>query len=111
MTRNDEHKHSMASIASFAVRSKALQLKRALGDTTSKLPSLVKGASEDFPFVVAESVSPLHTSYAPSEAPLLVGKIDNLRLACPQFHHRVLNGGEIFSFWRQVGPPWRMRGF
>jgi vancomycin resistance protein YoaR len=111
MTRNDEHKQSMTSIASFAVRSKALQLKRAVGNAKSKLPCLVKGAPEDFPFIVAESTSPLRTSYAPSEAPLLVGKIENLRVACPQIHHRILNAGEIFSFWRQVGPPWRMRGF
>jgi hypothetical protein len=107
----ETHQHSVVSIASFVARSKTLQLKRAVGNTMTKLPSLIKGALEDFPFVVAESVSPLYTSYAPGETPLLLGKIENLRLACPQIHYRILNPGDVFSFWRQIGPPWRMRGF
>jgi hypothetical protein len=102
---------SLFSMGSFVVRSKALQARRALVDTMARVPRLKEGAVSDFPFVVAESGSPLFTLHDPRERPLLLGKIENLRLACRQIHQRVLNPGEIFSFWRQVGPPWRLRGF
>src|SRR5262249_13963057 len=45
------------------------------------------------------------------ERPLLLGKVENLRLACRKIHCRVLLPGQLFSFWKQVGPPWRWRGF
>jgi len=102
---------SLLSMSAFVVRSRALQARRALVDTVTRAPRLKEGAVDDFPFVVAESASPLFTVHDPRELPLLLGKIENLRLACRQIHHRVLNPGEIFSFWRQVGPPWRLRGF
>ena len=102
---------NLISICSFGVRSKALQVRRAVVDTITRVPRLKEGAIADFPFVVAESASPLFTTHDPRERTLVLGKIENLRLACRQIHHCVLNPGEIFSFWRQVGPPWRLRGF
>jgi VanW like protein len=102
---------SLSSVASFFVRSKGLQAKRAAENILSRSPRLLEGAIRDFPFVLAESVSPLHTTVDPRERPLLLGKIQNLRLASRNIHHRVLLPGETFSFWRQVGPPWRLRGF
>jgi hypothetical protein len=102
---------TLLAMGSFVVRSKALQARRAVVDTIGELPRLREGVVADFPFVIAESTSPLCTSHDPREMPLLLGKIENLRLACRQIHHCVLDRGEIFSFWRQVGPPWRSRGF
>jgi vancomycin resistance protein YoaR len=98
-------------VCSFFVRSKGLQLKRGLVEATTFLPRLREGQVGDYPFVLKESISPLFTSYAPSEKPLIAGKIKNLKLACKQIHGHVLSRGETFSFWRQVGPPWRLRGF
>jgi hypothetical protein len=109
--RPKSHHPSLLAMASFAVKSKALQAKRTLLDTLSRLPRLDEGEVTDFPFVMAESSTPLCTGYAPRERPLLSGKIENLRLACRQIHCRILAPGETFSFWRQVGPPWRLRGF
>jgi len=102
---------SLLSIFSFRVKSKALQVRRAVVDTMTRIPRLREGAIENFPFVVAESASPLFTDHDLRERTLVLGKIENLRLACRHIHHCVLNPGETFSFWRQVGPPWRMRGF
>jgi hypothetical protein len=102
---------SLLSMGSFVLRSKALQARRAVINTVARVPRLKEGVVADFPFVLAESASPLRTVRDPRERMLLLGKIENLRLACRQIHHCVLDRGGIFSFWRQVGPPWRMRGF
>ena len=102
---------SVLDRAIFYVKSKALQAKRALLDSILRPPRLIEGDLADFPFVLAESNTPLCTGYDPRADSLLAGKIENLRLACCQIHRRVLGPGQTFSFWRQVGPPWRLRGY
>ena len=102
---------SLLAMASFFARSKGLQSKRVAANSFARAPRLREGAATDFPFVLAESTSTLNTGCDPREHPLLLGKIQNLRLACRGIHHRVLLPGEIFSFWRQVGAPWGLRGF
>jgi hypothetical protein len=101
----------LLAMASFFARSKALQAKRVVKDAFVPLPRLREGTPAEFPFVLAESTSTLNTCTDPREHPLLLGKIQNLRLACRRIHHRVLLPGEVFSFWRQVGAPWGLRGF
>jgi len=98
-------------MASFWVRSKGLQAQRMAENALRPLPSLTTGVVEDFPYVLAESVSQLYTSTDSRERPLVLGKIQNLRLACSRIHHRVLGENEVFSLWRQIGAPWRVRGF
>ena len=98
-------------MALFFLRSRVLQAKRGIENTFSRSAPLQEGSTADFPFILSESASPLHTVTDPREQPLQLGKIQNLRLACRQIHHRILLPGQIFSFWRQVGPPWRLRGF
>jgi hypothetical protein len=101
----------LLAAASFFARSKGLQAKRLFTNIVFPVSSLSTGSDEDFPFVLAESISPLHTGGDPRERLLVLGKIHNLRLACRQIHHRQLVPGQTFSFWREVGPPWRRRGF
>ena len=108
---NGSRQPTILDICSFAVRSKGLQMKRALADAAAGPPRIKMGRVEEYPFVLTESVSPLLTSHSPAERPLLLGKMENLRIACSRLHGRVLERGEVFSFWRQVGPPWRIRGF
>jgi vancomycin resistance protein YoaR len=88
-----------------------LKLKRTLSDTGTGLRRLETGRVTDFPFVLIESISPLFTSHNPAETPLIEGKIRNLELASRHIHGHVLRAPNVFSFWRQVGPPWRIRGF
>jgi VanW like protein len=102
---------SLFAMGLFTVKSRANQVKRGVANVLWRLPVLPKGETQDFPFLLAESVSPLFTASDPREQPLLLGKIENLRLACQQFQHRILLPGEMFSFWRQVGAPWKSRGF
>jgi VanW like protein len=98
---------SKTAVLSFLFRSTALQSKRLVADTLWRDRPLKNGNDEEFPFVVAESVSPLRTNTDSRERYLQLGKIENLRLACRQIHCKVLAPGDTFSFWRQVGGPWR----
>jgi hypothetical protein len=102
---------TLLAIASFWARSKGLQAIRAVKNTRSPSPTLREGPIADFPFVLAESVSLLCTAVDLREKPLLLGKIHNLRLASRKIQRRLLLPGQVFSFWRQVGPPWKLRGF
>jgi vancomycin resistance protein YoaR len=102
---------SNAAVLWFLFRSTALQSKRLVADTFRRDRPLKDGTDEEFPFVVAESVSPLRTNTDSRERYLQLGKIENLRLACRKIHRKVLAPGDTFSFWRQVGGPWRLRGF
>ena len=102
---------SPLALVSFFVRSRAFQTKRLIKDTFAPYRPLRFGTTAEFPFVLAESVSVLRTNIDARERSLLLGKIQNLRVASQKLHRRVLLPGEIFSFWRQVGAPWRMRGF
>src|ERR1700757_4585440 len=98
---------SKAAVLSFLFRSTVLQSRRLAADTLWRDRPLKDGTEEEFPFVVAESVSPLNTNIDSRERYLQLGKIENLRLACRQIHRKVLAPGDTFSFWRQVGGPWR----
>ncbi len=102
---------SIWAMAWFAFRAKALQARRTLRDVPDRLARLATGSLAEFPFVIAESVAPLDMGTDPRERPLLLGKYQNLRLACRHINRRVLPTGKTFSFWRQVGPPWKLRGF
>jgi hypothetical protein len=106
----DRDPPNFRAMASFFVRSKGLQAKRAMLDIFAGR-ALSVGIATDFPFALAESTSVLNTDPDPREHALIVGKIHNLRLACARINNRVLRPGETFSFWRQVGPPWRSRGY
>ena len=109
--RPSDNQPNLYAMALFFLRSRVLQAKRGIENIASRTPPLQQGVTTDFPFILSESVSPLHTVSDPREEPLEIGKIENLRLACRQIHQRILLPGQIFSFWRQVGPPWRLRGF
>ncbi len=102
---------SIWAIAWFVFRAKTLQARRAIKNAPDRPARLAAGSPAEFPFVIAESVAPLDIGTDPRERMLLLGKYQNLRLACHRINRRVLPAGETFSFWRQVGPPWKLRGF
>jgi hypothetical protein len=108
--RPPDNQPPLYGMALFFLRSRALQAKRGVENLASRIAPLPEGVTADFPFVLSESLSSLHTVSDPREQPLELGKIENLRLACRQIHQRILLPGQIFSFWSQVGPPWRLRG-
>lgn len=102
---------TLRNIVWFAIRAKGLQLKRTLSNLGRPTPRLVVGNKAAYPYIIAQSVARLDTGVDYRERPLLLGKYENLRVACRKLHQRVLDAGTTFSFWRNVGPPWRWHGF
>jgi hypothetical protein len=56
-------------------------------------------------------VTPLWSDGSAGEFFLIAGKVENLRRAVRAFDGTEIPAGEVLSFWRQVGPPWRIRGY
>jgi hypothetical protein len=108
---NSSESHTWLAGTSFFLRSKGLQAQRLMQDSLRRLPLLSPGATEDYPHILAESISHLRTTTDPREQQLILGKIQNLRVAGRSLHRRVLAPGQTFSLWRQIGPPWRLGGF
>jgi len=69
--------------------------------------------AEAFPATLARSISSLYAGdgLSPTERLWQLGKVENLRRAIRALDGVVVPAGGEFSFWRQVGPPWRIRGF
>jgi hypothetical protein len=109
--RSNSGPPDMLSIASFFVRSKYFQTRRSVADRLRPPMRMPEALAADFPHVLGESIVSLLTDADPRERALLLGKVENLRLACRSIHGRSLAANATFSFWRQVGPPWKTRGF
>ncbi len=60
---------------------------------------------------VAQSVTPLWTETIAAEQTLMIGKIQNLRVAIASIQGITIPAGQVFSFWAQVGAPTRSRGY
>jgi hypothetical protein len=98
------------SSAVFAAKAAALRARRSLIDLLHPVTKLHAGGS-DHPILLAESVTPLWSDPRHSEARFQFGKVENLRNAAQHFDGLVLPAGRIFSFWKQLGRPSRVRGF
>ena len=61
--------------------------------------------------LLARSETVLWSDPNPAERDLTAGKIENLRVALRGLDRLFIPPGEVFSFWKQVGPPLRLRGF
>jgi len=108
-----EREHTPARMLSFMARAWAFRLARGLRDALSPMPRLAPRADGDWPREVARSSSSLYSAdgESPRERAWQLGKVENLRHATRRIHGVVIPAGATFSFWRQVGPPWQLRGF
>jgi hypothetical protein len=66
--------------------------------------------ASDWP-IVAELSTPLWEDGRSDEFLLLAGKVHNLRLVANALQGVKVPAGEVFSFWRQVGPARASRGY
>jgi vancomycin resistance protein VanW len=105
---------SRLDVALFAARACGLRLLRLLREAFSRSRAkrhLKSGFLTEAP-IIAQISSPLWTTAGgPKEHALTAGKVENLRVALRHIDGVALPPGEMFSFWRQCGPPWRVRGF
>lgn len=96
----------------FTAKTRVLSLLRILQDLHHPLPRHDRREGPPpYPERLAHSESRLWTHATPSEFTLVAGKIENLRIAARKLNGIVVPAGGTFSFWRQVGPPRRRRGF
>jgi hypothetical protein len=94
----------------FKVATTCFRIKRAAENRFETLESLPRGNRADFPFLLAESRSPVFSDRL-QELPFETGKLENLRIAARGMDGTVVPAGAQFSFWKQVGKPTAGRGF
>jgi vancomycin resistance protein YoaR len=92
----------------FWGKSRLLMANRMIRDGLPKAVNRTTASGDD---LLAEDISPLYSTIDPRERALMLGKIENLRVAARQLHGVTLAQGETFSFWRIVGRPTARRGF
>lgn len=94
----------------FAIKSSLLKLRRVATD-------LLDGSARRLPRsattgeMVTEVITPLFTENDAYEYGLQLGKVQNLRVGAAALDGTRIRSGQTFSFWAQVGPPVRARGF
>jgi hypothetical protein len=109
-TSFSEARPTFSDAISFSVRSNYLKLRRltkeiAGGPKKRQNTTVLRDAP-----IVAESRTPLRTGGNES-ATLVLGKIQNLRVAARALNGIVIPANEVFSFWRQVGRPTKWKGY
>lgn len=94
-------------------RSKAtlLRARRMSRDLSDGIVRYPLGNITDFPYIIAESRSPLWGENAETEWYLEAGKVQNLRVALRHLHRAQIPEAGTFSFWKQIGQATRRRGY
>lgn len=102
------------TVASAVFEAKVLahRLLRAARDWANGVERARRGTLLAGAAVLAEDRAPLwNIGLDPREFPLEAGKVENLRRAARALDGLELAGGELFSFWANVGAPIALRGF
>jgi hypothetical protein len=103
---------SLSQLILFRLKATCFQLQRTWKNRWN--PSIRRYAptssSAEFP-IVAISRTPLWSSTDPQESPLIVGKIQNLRVAIQHLNGIEIPQDGIFSFWAQLGRPTARKGY
>jgi hypothetical protein len=97
--------------AVFAAKSAVFQARRGFEDLIGGPARHGRGEAPGFPAVVAQSITPLWSDERQAEGGHQRGKVHNLRRACAALNGVQIPAGQVFSFWRQVGPATRARGY
>jgi hypothetical protein len=95
----------------FAGKAALLRVRRTGRDLIVASPRLARAPTAGFTFPASISRTPLWSDPALAERMHQEGKVQNLRVAARALDGLVLAPGAVFSFWRQVGPPIRARGY
>lgn len=100
-----------ASAAWFRARASTLQLERGIRDARGHVRRWPQDNPVAFPFVLAESRTPLRGGVSGAERALEEGKVQNLRVAARRLHRAAIAAGGVFSFWKQIGRATRRGGY
>ncbi len=102
---------SRAAALAFVAKTWVFRAQRLAGDLAQGPRRLGRGEARDFPVVLAESRTPLWGDPRLAERAMQFGKVHNLRRAAQALDGTLLAPGAVFSFWKQLGPASRARGF
>jgi len=105
---------SVIGAATFAAKVLAHRARRGFRNLLSPTPRYGtpgRSGTQSLRVQIAEVRSLLWTAESLVERSLQLGKIQNLRIAASLLTGVVIPGGQVFSFWRQVGHASRNKGF
>lgn len=71
----------------------------------------LKKSNDSLPFVYSSHRTPLLRELKNTEMWMQYNKIANLRLAAARVNGILLHPGEVFSYWRLIGKPSRLKGY
>ena len=110
-TRQASRAPTRLSALVFSFKTNVFRLQRFAGEAYRRPKRLDRASEADFSAVVAESQTPLWSDVRLAERRMQLGKVQNLRLAARHLDCVLIPAGALFSFWRQLGMPSRVRGF
>src|SRR5438552_11471453 len=95
----------------LSIRRQLRQIRRRLKDASARVRFVDRsaGITEALPIVIATYERPI--ACYPGQEARFDDKLQNLKLACAAINDVVIGPGEIFSFWRSVGPATARRGY
>jgi hypothetical protein len=110
-TRTKEHQTpAIAGTLIFRFKTFAFQTERAIRNIFGNSRG-ARGQSLAQTRVLSQSSTPLSSSCDQREAPLVAGKIQNLRIAIREIDGLEIGPNQTFSFWAQIGRPSRRKGY
>jgi VanW like protein/glycosyl transferase family 1 len=107
----EERVPTRLSAALFRFKVWLFRIARTFKNVRGGPAKLASGVTETFLYVAARSTTRLRSDLRRQEHAMQNGKIENLRVAARRLDRTLIPAGEVFSFWRQLGPPSRRRGF
>lgn len=99
------------SSAVFWGKASLLKLRRGVVDVAGGIRRYPSGERAGFPYVLAESRTPLWIEESLAERTLQLGKVQNLRCALRNLNGATIPAGGLFSFWKQIRRATRRRGY
>ena len=103
---------TVPDLLTFWLKAKAFQSQRTVNELwLGRPPRFSKSNELKTAPVIAESRTPLWTTHDEDEQILVLGKIQNLRIALRNLNGLEIKGNEVFSFWRHVGRATRRRRY
>ena len=97
--------------ATFEAKSAVFRVRRSVEDLLAGPARHGRGRVEAYPALLAQSVTPLWSDERDAERGHQRGKVHNLRRAAAALNGVEVPAGQLFSFWRQVGPATPARGY
>jgi vancomycin resistance protein YoaR len=95
----------------FWCKSTLLKIRRVAQDVSGRAQRYLTDAKHEYPFIAAESRTPLWSEDSQAERSLQIGKVQNLRCALRNLNGATIPAGGIFSFWKQIGRATPRRGY